>query len=56
MEITLLIMENHGKIMELCFRIFVGALKLDQEGFIQSPLPRIDTAGVKLDSKPMLSK
>ena len=27
MEITLLIMENHGKIMELCFPIFVGTLK-----------------------------
>ena len=24
MEITLLIMENHEKIMELCFQIFVG--------------------------------
>ena len=28
MEITLLIMENHGKIMELCFRISVGTLKI----------------------------
>ena len=28
MEITLLIMENHGKIMELCFRISVGTLPL----------------------------
>ena len=26
MEITLLIMENHGKIMELCFLISVGTL------------------------------
>ena len=26
MEITLLSMENHGKIMELCFRISVGNL------------------------------
>ena len=26
MEITLLIMENRGKIMELCFRIFVETL------------------------------
>ena len=26
MEITLLIMENHGKIMELCFQFFVGTL------------------------------
>ena len=26
MEITLLIMEYHGKIMELCFGIFVGTL------------------------------
>ena len=26
MEITLLIMENHGKIIELCFRISVGTL------------------------------
>ena len=25
-EITLLIMEYHGKIMELCFLIFVGTL------------------------------
>ena len=27
MEITALIMENHGKIMELCFLIPVGTLK-----------------------------
>ena len=26
MEITLLIVENHGKIMELCFLISVGTL------------------------------
>ena len=26
MEITLLIVENHGKTMELCFRISVGTL------------------------------
>ena len=28
-EITLLIMENHGKIMELCFLISVGTLDID---------------------------
>ena len=28
MEITLLIVENHGKIMELCFLISVGTLTL----------------------------
>ena len=27
-EVTLLIMENHGKIMELCFSISVGTLFL----------------------------
>ena len=26
MEITLLIVENHGKIMELCFQFFLGTL------------------------------
>ena len=30
MEITLLIMENHGKIMELCFLISVGTLSYTQ--------------------------
>ena len=28
MEISLMIMKNHGKIMELCFRISVGTLIL----------------------------
>ena len=30
-EITLLIMENHGKIMELCFCISVGILQISDE-------------------------
>ena len=35
MEITLLIMENHGKIMELCFWISVGTLRVDKTFWVK---------------------
>ena len=38
MEIILLIMENHGKIMELCFQIFVGILYMSTVSHRRLPL------------------
>ena len=42
MEITFLITENHGKIMELCFLISVGTLKI--KSHFRNVLQRPQTA------------
>ena len=41
MEITLLIIENHGKIMELCFPISVGTLRFKGHRKLEFPLFRV---------------